>query len=410
MRPLHLWLALAGTAIVAYASHDLQWLTDSRMWMHSVVTNEAGRFESGEVEGRLASQVNDSRQKVQQGKLERDDDLRLWIDQQLEKNAVKDLQGFTESAQARFPRYSRLAVCNLQSLSLGEMMQKTADWTKHTENKFTHLAIVARKRPARLGFECVIVAGRRLEDFRPEDLVIGHDQFYVTCPLCHHSQTCEVPPLMRTISLECPNCRRPYAMLAVDTKGRYHYVNEYLTGYCPPAHFPAGISRLNEMLLIWDSVIHAVRYLPDSADGNEQNDAWQTAPETQQLGTGDCEDSSIYLADWLIARGFEARVALGHLAERGGHAWVVVRLEGNTYLLEATNPDANTSRPPLLSDVGSRYVPDASLDREGFYVRTQPSATWDGDYWTNGKWQYVIPERKKSVASVKTTDQRFPKQ
>ena len=132
---------------------------------------------------------------------------------------------------------------------------------------------------------------------------------------------------MRTVSLECPNCHRPYAMLAVDTKGRYHYVNEYLTGYCPPAHFPAGISRLNEMLLIWNSVVRGMRYVPDSADGNEDNDAWQTAAETQQLGTGDCEDSSILLADWLIARGFEARVALGHYAERGGHAWVIVRLE-----------------------------------------------------------------------------------
>jgi hypothetical protein len=55
---------------------------------------------------------------------------------------------------------------------------------------------------------------------------------------------------------------------------------------------------------------------------------------------------------------------------------------------------------PLLEDVGSRYVPDSTIDREGFHARRNPSAPWDGDYWTLAKWQHVSPNGKGSVASA----------
>src|SRR6187399_3146515 len=115
MKPLHLWLAFAGTLAAAYASHDLQWLTDGRLWMRSVISNEAGKFSADEVEGQLAAKVNGARQKSQQEPLKPDAELRAWISQQIEKDGVKDLPAFTESVQTKFPRYSRLAVCNLQS-------------------------------------------------------------------------------------------------------------------------------------------------------------------------------------------------------------------------------------------------------------------------------------------------------
>ncbi|MEI6537181.1 MAG: transglutaminase domain-containing protein, partial [Verrucomicrobiaceae bacterium] len=165
-----------------------------------------------------------------------------------------------------------------------------------------------------------------------------------------------------------------------------------LMGYEAPAHFKSNLSKLDEMMTIWKAVVEGVRYLPDSSDGNPDNDAWQIAQETQMLGTGDCEDSSIYLADWLLARGFEVRVCMGRYSEMGGHAWVVVRLDGKSYLLESTNPHANTKVQPLSADVGSRYVPEISFDRQAFYVRSNTGMTWDGDYWTETKWQRVAPQ------------------
>ena len=170
--------------------------------------------------------------------LEPDDELRAWLADRIEKGATGDLDTLTESVQMQFPHYVRLAVCTLQSPSVDDLLQKAFEWSNQTEESFTHQAIIARTKPARLGFECVIVTGQRLPDFKPEELTRGHDKFYIICPLCRRGQACEVPPLMRSVSLECPHCHRPYAMLAVDTKGRYHHVNEYLTGYCAPGTFP----------------------------------------------------------------------------------------------------------------------------------------------------------------------------
>lgn len=406
MKPVYLLPPLLGTLVVASASLDLRWLTDSQQWMRSVVGNEAGVPNARRLEGRVTAQVIAARRGVNHGALQPDDELRAWLGDRFKRDATGDLNDLTASVQKQFPRYVRLAVCTLQSPSVDDLLQKASEWSSQTEKSFTHCAVVARPKPTRIGFDCIIATGQRLDDFHPGELTRGQTHFYITCPLCRRGQACEVSPRMRSVSLDCPHCHRPYAMLAVDTKGRYHYVNEYLTGYAPPARFPAGISRMNEMLLIWNSVVHNIRYVLDAADGSADNDAWQTPAETQQLGSGDCEDASIYLADWLIARGFDARVALGHYAERGGHAWVIVRLEGRTYLLESTNPEADTSRPPLLEEVGSRYVPDSTIDREGFHARRNPSAPWDGDYWTTAKWQHVSQSTKGTIASTGTAASR----
>ena len=92
------------------------------------------------------------------------------------------------------------------------------------------------------------------------------------------------------------------------------------------------------------------------------------------------------MADWLHSRGFEARVAIGRFAERGGHAWVVTRLNGKEYLLESTAPNPRLDSEPLAIDVGSRYVPDAMFDYDSIYVRTDPHDVWDGKYWDQSKW------------------------
>ena len=130
--------------------------------------------------------VNVARQKSQQDRLKPDDELRAWLANRSKKTRSRILPAFTESVQAKFPRYCRLAVCTLQSLSVEDLLQKASDWSAHTEKSFTHHAVVARTRPARLGFECVIVTGRRLAGFSaPKNSRRGHDNFYITCPLCH---------------------------------------------------------------------------------------------------------------------------------------------------------------------------------------------------------------------------------
>jgi predicted transglutaminase-like cysteine proteinase len=296
----------------------------------------------------------------------------------------------------------KLASTAMQSSTVGGLYQQVTQWDELADMDFTHVAVVARPRPAGLGYEAIIFAGQRLGDLVPELIGHGRDQFFSVCPLCGNGQSGVVLARKRTVFLECPDCHRVYAVVAVDTHGVFHYPSQYLKGYAPNVYFPAKrkLSRLAEMARIWDEVIHTVEYVPDSADGLDDNDAWQVAQETERLGTGDCEDSSIYLADWLASRGFEVRVALGHYGDKGGHAWVVVRLEGNCYLLETTDSHANVARPPMTVAANKLYVPDALFDREATYVRRFPNTQWSGDYFAPDQWARIEPPGTKSTEAV----------
>lgn len=395
MRPsLPATLVLVAAVLIMTAVHPA-WLGESWRWAGALWHREASDFRPAEVEGDVARSIYSARSTARVRSLQPDAELQDWLKGRIKKEGLPDLDSLTRDLQLTYPRYINVAAYAMQSPSTGGLLEQLGGWPDKADASFTHEAIVARPRPALMGFECVVVVGTQLPEFSPEALGQGGDKFYSVCPLCGKGQPCQIPIRTRSFSLDCPQCHRTYALLAVDTHQRFHYVNEYLKGYEPPAHFQKKLSRLEEMLTIWKAVIKGIRYLPDTSDGNPDNDAWQTALETQKLGTGDCEDSSIYLADWLLARGFEARVCVGRCAEMGGHAWVVVRLDGASYLMETTNSNADTNVPPLADEIGSRYVPEASFDRQAFYLRGNPDIPWDGDYWTKTKWQRVAPPHNK---------------
>jgi hypothetical protein len=172
-------------------------------------------------------------------------------------------------------------------------------------------------------------------------------------------------------------------------------VNEFLTGYHPPARFPKELSRLQVLFTIWGAVHENCLYTQDPGTKQKQTDAWQTAVETQNMQKGDCEDSAIFLADWLLACGFQARVALGRYGDMGGHAWCVVRLEDRDYLLESTESQPDPENPPLAALIGSRYVPEVLFDRHAIYVRNLRS--FDGNYWSEKTWTRLEPRGNDPV-------------
>jgi hypothetical protein len=386
----------------ASVSFGWRWYLDSKRWVIGLFCSNSEIARPDEVEQRVAAQLYCDREATKARRLQTDEQLHGWLGAKLDAGGAGAIEEVLQQAQMAQPHYLKIAAYAARSTSVDGLLEQIEGWEEQTDSSFTHQAIVARARPARMGYECVILAGQRLEDFVPEAMRPGHDLFFSKCPLCGKGQPCNIPHRHRSVSLECPHCHRTFAMIAPDTKGRFHYMSDYLTGYAPPAHFPAGISRYDEMVLIWRNVIGTIRYVPDSPDGSDEIDVWQFALETEMLGTGDCEDSAILLADWLGARGFEVRVALGRFAELGGHAWVVVRLGGKTYLLEATSPHADTVTPPLSEDVGSRYVPETVLDRDGFNVRRQPDDPWDGDYFTPAKWIHIKTPRSAAGEAVQS--------
>lgn len=348
-----------------------------------------------DVEKDVSTSLEAGRRRLQvAGELQEDVHLQQWLRLRVDAGA-QEVNALIRDVQSGYPEYQQVAVMQSHHATVEEMLAHVAAWTELGNREFTHAAVVVRPFLGGLGWHCCVIVGQRLPVFSPEGLSgEGPQLFYSECSLCKKGLACQIPRHTRSLSLLCPSCHRTYAVLASGSDGKFRYVNEFLTGYAPPARFPKQQSRLDELMTIWRAVSTGCHYTSDT--GTDDSDAWQTARETQALGQGDCEDSAILLADWLLARGFEARICIGRFAERGGHAWVVVRLEGAMYLLESTQGTLEARQPPLLKEVGSRYVPEVLFDRASIYVRRHPQALWNSDFWSEQTWERIVPREKKS--------------
>lgn len=386
-----LFLVLASGSL--FLSAERGWLGTSVNWWRHLSQGKDSGSDAATLEGRAFTTILAARQRTGAKSLQPDLEMQQWLLDRSEAGPLNP-DSVAQAAWDAFPQYQTLRAFRSQSATPNGLLEQVSAWPDVGNREMTHLAAVAEPTVFGLGWSVTVLLGNRLPVFSPEALKDkNHDQFYSVCTLCGEGQACRIPRHSRSLSLECPHCHRIYAMVAADSRGRFRYVNEYLTGYAPPAHFPKNQTRLAELMTIWRAVAGGCKYTTDVGD---DNDAWQTAQETQALGTGDCEDSSILLADWLLARDFKARVALGRYAERGGHAWVVVQLDDENYLLESTEGASSAQRPPLLKEVGSRYVPELLFDHLSFYTYKNPGTAWNGDFWTDATWERVVPRPRFS--------------
>ena len=176
-----------------------------------------------------------------------------------------------------------------------------------------------------------------------------------------------------TLQLLCRRCGRITAVLGIDTTMTYRHPTWFMRSYVP--------SPTRSPLMAWLFVLTQFRYVDDTKQYGF-NDVWQLAQETNQLRQGDCEDTSILLADWLEASGFETRVVLG-LARGTGHAWVVLRAEGHEYILETTGDRANFRRHPPRTELLPEYIPRVQFDKDSIWFRV--AETWTANYF-NDEW------------------------
>jgi hypothetical protein len=178
----------------------------------------------------------------------------------------------------------------------------------------------------------------------------------------------------------CSRCHRMLFHLEPSVGGRLRYPMQFFSGLrwrgSERSKEPPG-SR-DRLLEIWRDVASSMTYEHDPAQHLGRSDVWHTSAESLDLKKGDCEDHAILLADWLIAEGYQARVACGTMTGRGveggegGHAWVVVRLDGVEYHLEATAKEEKPIAP--VSDVesvwpGRAYRAVFQFDPNNFWVR-----------------------------------------
>lgn len=150
-------------------------------------------------------------------------------------------------------------------------------------------------------------------------------------------------------------------------------------------------SAKSKILAIWKRVADHCSYEHDAASFQD-SEVWKTSEETWREEKGDCEDTSILLADALISAGFDARVAIGWNGNIGQHAWVVVNVEGQQYILESTlqeNPCEEDIAP--ISEGSYFYRPEQLFDRERLYFLKSPAEAaakdcFSKEIWTGVHW------------------------
>ncbi|MFP6874667.1 MAG: transglutaminase domain-containing protein [Verrucomicrobiales bacterium] len=233
---------------------------------------------------------------------------------------------------------------------------------------------------------CILIAAKKVPKF---DLALfnnGLSEFYVTCRHCNKPHIGTLTKCGLALAVKCSHCNHSYDLIAADMLGNYHRANDYLHGYRPPPETGSGAAtRIEELSALWAAVIARCRYSKDLAGGNGKKDSWQTPSDTYSFRNGDCEDTSLLLADWLISRGFNTRVVIGHASGRGEHAWCVTKLEGRQYLLETTLGKIPET-PPETQLETARYHPRFSFDRQNIYFINGPSENVS-DYFSPELWQ-----------------------
>lgn len=163
---------------------------------------------------------------------------------------------------------------------------------------------------------------------------------------------------------------------ASGTDRLYRIVNAYLVGYAP---FVA-----QDVWVPMQVLSRRKQYQYDHLQYLGRMEVWQSSEQAFDTPRGDCEDHALALADWLIESGYRARVALGTV--RGeGHAWVVLFLDGQQFLLEATQKDWPGGRVHYpLTALMTDYRPRYQFDRDGFWRNNGSDRTTD---YESGAWE-----------------------
>lgn len=396
-------ILVCGSAAAWYLSTRPHVLDNARAWAEKCITGNDPLYSADQFEIDLVDRINFRRKGAKQPPMKVDVELEKWMKSFTDSIKSDDLDSFVTLLQNQQPRYFQVRVGSAHAPNLQELPDQFQAFAASIEAENEHMGVLTRKMPSGFGFEAILITGQRLEDFSPESLnAHQRDVFFSICPHCKHPHACRAVRNQRGINLDCPRCGMDYGVLAPNADGQFRYVNEYLTGYQPPARYPSEGNRLHELYTIWNAVVASCLYTKDSTAANPARDAWQTPLETMRRGRGDCEDSALLLADWLISRGFDVRVALGRFGDMGQHAWCVARVDGIEYLLESTEGHPDPEKPPYATDLGSRYVPETIFDRDAIYVRSHPKERFDGVYWSTKSWTRVQPRKLFDNSTART--------
>jgi hypothetical protein len=167
----------------------------------------------------------------------------------------------------------------------------------------------------------------------------------------------------------------PVTASAFGTDYLHHFVNHYLIGYAP--------FETDNLWMPHYTISIRLQYQLDAQQYGGFKEVWQNSREAFFNTRGDCEDHALALTDWLIEMGIDARVVLGNYKNEG-HAWVVVFLNNDVFLLESTSKQKSKSwRHYPLAKFETNYHPKYMFNQKYFWLNTGSSYTtkYEGNNW-----------------------------
>ncbi len=310
-----------------------------------------------------------------------------------------ELDDIFDAIQTKFPGAQYLAANLITSTTREDLLSKLAGWTAVANPDFDSINTMIFPAGARLG--ALGVMSRRIPEFSLHAANDGGGRFFNRCPHCRVIHALELDRDSKTLILSCPHCELPFDVLAVGTSGEIRKATDFLEGFKLPVQ-QSGTGRSVEedrLIALWGKVADHCEYELDQdrrsgvagqAGQARSREVWKVSRETWEEAAGDCEDTSILLADVLISGGFEARVAIGWNGNIGQHAWVVVRIGDRQYILESTL-QKKIERSDLVSveAASAFYQPEQLFDREHIYYSTARPDRFRLDYFSSELWKTI---------------------
>jgi len=319
-----------------------------------------------------------------------------------------ELDTVFDAIQTEFPGAQYLAANLITSNNRDELLSKLTGWTAVANPDFDAVNTTVFHAGTRLG--ALGVMSRRIPQFNLRAANEGGGRFFNRCPHCEVIHALELDRDSRTLILSCPHCDLPFDVLAAGTTGEVRRATDFLEGFTLEAvgKKTTHQSEEDKIVALWGLVADQCEYELDqdrpgsSGDGDDEHssrEVWKTSRETWNEATGDCEDTSILLADVLIGAGIDARVAIGWNGNIGQHAWVVVRVGERQYVLESTlQKKIERSDLSAVEDASAFYQPEQLFDRDDIYYSTARPDHFRNDYFSEALWKKVPGEREPASA------------
>lgn len=304
-----------------------------------------------------------------------------------------ELDEVFDALQRQFPGAQYLAANLVTSSNREDLLGKLAGWTAVASPDFD--AVNTTVFRAGRGLGALAVMSRRIPEFSIHAANELGGRFHNRCPHCGMTHALELDRDSRTLILSCPHCDLPFDVLAVGASGRMRRATDFFEGFALPSGEVVavpGASAEERILALWRRVAGHCRYEldQDRPGGQGESEVWKTPSETWGEAAGDCEDTSILLADLLIGAGFEARVAIGWNGNIGQHAWVVVRVGERQYLLETTlQKKIGPEDLAEVASVSAFYQPEQLFDDQRIYYTTARPERFVRDYFSESLWKPV---------------------